>query len=94
MHGGKNEQVSSRGNLWPSNRVVERSELPPHQSVYTFALYYQAIEFIKAKYETIMSEVVPEKKVYIHVIAARVRMDMKIMFSEVKDQLRQTYGRK
>ena len=33
----------------------------------------------------------PGKEVFIHVIAARVRMDMKIMFADVKDTLKKIY---
>ena len=38
--------------------------------------------------QDIMERVCPGKKVYIHVIAARVRMDMKIAFGEVKETLK------
>jgi hypothetical protein len=38
--------------------------------------------------QDIMERVCPGKKVYIHVMAARVRMDMKIAFGEVKETLK------
>jgi len=47
-----------------------------------------AVEFIEKKYQDIMERVCPGKKVYINVIAARVRMDMKIAFGEVKETLK------
>ena len=37
-----------------------------------------ALDYIKSKYQKIMDEEMPGKKVHISVIAARVRMDMKI----------------
>ena len=50
-----------------------------------------AINFIEAKYRSIMNEVCPGKPVYIHVIAARLRQDMKIAFGEVREQLKKLY---
>jgi hypothetical protein len=50
-----------------------------------------ALDFIEAKYRAIMNEHVPGKPVYIHVIAARVRMDMKVAFGEVKEQLKKLF---
>lgn len=47
-----------------------------------------ALDFIKAKFAAIMAKHVPGKAVHFHVIAARVRMDMKIAFSEVKGTLK------
>ena len=38
-----------------------------------------------------MQENVPGKIVYLHIIAARVRMDMKIAFGEVKEQLKKLF---
>lgn len=46
-----------------------------------------AIDHIKGLYQDVMNEVCPGKAVYIHVIAARVRLDMKVMFQEVKEVL-------
>jgi G-protein alpha subunit len=42
-----------------------------------------ALEYIEKRYKMIMQENVPGKTVYVHVIAARLRMDMKIAFGEV-----------
>ena len=42
-----------------------------------------ALDYIEKRYKTIMQENVPGKPVYVHVIAARLRMDMKIAFGEV-----------
>jgi GTPase SAR1 family protein len=47
-----------------------------------------AVEYIEKKYHEIMARVCPGKQVYINVIAARVRMDMKIAFGEVKETLK------
>lgn len=38
--------------------------------------------------QDIMERVCPGKKLYIQVIAARVRMDMKVAFGEVKETLK------
>lgn len=53
-----------------------------------------AVEYIKKKYEAIMAEHCPGKHVYIHVIAARLRMDMKVAFGEVKEELKKLYAPK
>jgi len=50
-----------------------------------------ALDYIKSQYQKIMEEEVPGKQVHISVIAARVRMDMKIMFADVKEQLKKFY---
>eukprot|EP00752_Nemacystus_decipiens_P009664 g8633.t1 len=47
-----------------------------------------ALRFIEQKYKQAMLSKVPGKNVTVHVIAARVRMDMKIAFGEVKDEIR------
>mmetsp|Transcript_31299 Transcript_31299/g.29840 ORF Transcript_31299/g.29840 Transcript_31299/m.29840 type:complete len:356 (-) Transcript_31299:403-1470(-) len=47
-----------------------------------------ALDFIERRYKLIMQEHVPGKPVYVHVIAARLRMDMKIAFGEVKEKLK------
>eukprot|EP00595_Chromulina_sp_UTEXLB2642_P003257 CAMPEP_0196763246 /NCGR_PEP_ID=MMETSP1095-20130614/3683_1 /TAXON_ID=96789 ORGANISM="Chromulina nebulosa, Strain UTEXLB2642" /NCGR_SAMPLE_ID=MMETSP1095 /ASSEMBLY_ACC=CAM_ASM_000446 /LENGTH=356 /DNA_ID=CAMNT_0042116007 /DNA_START=137 /DNA_END=1207 /DNA_ORIENTATION=+ len=51
----------------------------------------EALKYIEAKYKAIMEECVPGKVVYVHVIAARLRMDMKIAFGEVREQLKKLY---
>ena len=43
-----------------------------------------ALEYIEKRYKMIMQEHVPGKPVYVHIIAARLRMDMKIAFGEVR----------
>jgi hypothetical protein len=50
-----------------------------------------ALDYIKKKYETVMAEHCPGKPVYIHVIAARIRMDMKVAFGDVKEELKKLY---
>jgi len=50
-----------------------------------------ALEFIQSKYEAIMEEECPGKGVIIQVIAARVRLDMKIAFGIVKETLKKLY---
>lgn len=47
-----------------------------------------AVDYITMKYNQIVDRNCPGRKIYIHVIAARVRMDMKIAFGEVKEQLK------
>ena len=50
-----------------------------------------ALEFIQQQYLTIMEEECPGKQLYIQIIAARVRLDMKIAFGEVKETLKKLY---
>jgi len=50
-----------------------------------------ALEYIEKKYKEIMQEHVPGKPVYVFIIAARVRLDMKVAFGEVKDQLKKLF---
>ena len=50
-----------------------------------------ALDYIHTKYETIMEEECPGKQLYIQIIAARVRLDMKIAFGEVKETLKRLY---
>jgi len=47
-----------------------------------------ALDFIEQKYKAVMEQHCPGKEVNIFVIAARVRMDMKMAFGEVKDMVR------
>ncbi|CAM9888294.1 unnamed protein product [Scytosiphon promiscuus] len=47
-----------------------------------------ALKYIENKYKQAMLSKVPGKDVVVHIIAARVRMDMKIAFGEVKDEIR------
>lgn len=49
-----------------------------------------AIEFIQQKFRDVVKKHTPHKNVHLHVIAARVRMDMKMAFGEVKDNLKRS----
>lgn len=51
-----------------------------------------ALEFIKMKFNQVVEKHTPGKPLVIHVIAARVRRDMKMAFGEVKDQLKKEKG--
>ena len=51
-----------------------------------------ALDYIENKYREIMQANIPGKPVYIHIIAARVRMDMKVAFGEVKETLKKIYA--
>ena len=51
-----------------------------------------ALDYITNKYNEIMEKHVPGKKPYVHIVAARVRMDMKIAFGEVKEQTKKIYA--
>ncbi|CBN73927.1 GPA5, alpha subunit of a heterotrimeric G protein [Ectocarpus siliculosus] len=53
-----------------------------------------ALRFIEQKYKQAMLSKVPGKDVTVHIIAARVRMDMKIAFGEVKDEIRRSFDSK
>lgn len=50
-----------------------------------------ALEYIQKQYNEIMQRHCPGKTVYLHVIAARLRMDMKVAFGEVKETLKKIY---
>ncbi len=49
-----------------------------------------ALEFIQQKFRDVLHQHVPEKPLPIHIIAARVRRDMKLAFGEVKDNLKKS----
>ena len=51
----------------------------------------QALNYIESKYKAIMEEHCPGKPLFICVIAARVRMDMKMAFGTVKDELKKMF---
>jgi len=53
-----------------------------------------AVQYIESKYREVLQKSVPGKEVSIHVVAARVRMDMKIAFADVKDSLKNIYAKK
>lgn len=50
-----------------------------------------AIQFVVQKFRKILHEHNPGKSLKIFVIAAKVRMDMKIAFNEIKDTLKKLY---
>jgi hypothetical protein len=47
-----------------------------------------AVEYIKSKFLDVAKKFCPNKKIYIQVIEARLRMDMKVAFGEVKEELK------
>eukprot|EP00611_Tribonema_gayanum_P021594 TRINITY_DN4184_c0_g1_i1.p1 TRINITY_DN4184_c0_g1~~TRINITY_DN4184_c0_g1_i1.p1 ORF type:complete len:358 (-),score=131.00 TRINITY_DN4184_c0_g1_i1:797-1870(-) len=51
-----------------------------------------ALEYIEKKYTEVMDKYCLGKGVNVHVVAARVRMDMKIAFGEVKEQIKAIYA--
>jgi hypothetical protein len=52
---------------------------------------FHALEHIKSKYTAVMEKHCPGKKLPIHITAARVRMDMKIAFGDVKEEIKNIY---
>jgi hypothetical protein len=53
-----------------------------------------ALDYITAKFLDIAKKRCPDKKIYIHIIAARLRMDMKVAFGEVKEELKRLMNKK
>lgn len=53
-----------------------------------------ALDHIKAKYNAVMQQHCPGKDLEISIVAARVRMDMKIAFADVKDSIKKLYKSK
>ena len=53
-----------------------------------------AIDFISEKFKSILARFRPNYELNVHVIAARVRMDMKMAFGEVKDQIKAHYQKR
>ena len=51
-----------------------------------------ALSYIEGKYRAALKAVHPSKPLYVQVIAARVRMDMKIAFGEVREELKRLYS--
>ena len=49
-----------------------------------------ALEFIQQKFRDVLHQHCPGKPLSIHIIAARVRRDMKMAFGEVKDNLKRS----
>lgn len=54
----------------------------------------KSLKFIENEYRKRMEANVPGKQLYSFIIAARVRMDMKIAFGEVKDTMKNIYQKK
>ncbi len=50
-----------------------------------------ALDHIKSKYSAVMERHCPGKSFPIHIVAARVRMDMKIAFGDVKEEIKKIY---
>lgn len=48
---------------------------------------HAALEFVRSQYMAVMDEVVAGKALYHHVVAARLRMDMKVAWGDVKEQV-------
>ncbi|CAM9354697.1 unnamed protein product [Ectocarpus sp. 12 AP-2014] len=55
---------------------------------------HAAVEYVQAEYTKILEEAVPGKELHVHVVAARVRMDMKVAWGDVKEQLKRMNSRK
>jgi hypothetical protein len=53
-----------------------------------------AIDFIAEQFKSITAKFRPNYELNIHVIAARVRMDMKSAFGEVKDLIKAHYQKR
>eukprot|EP00752_Nemacystus_decipiens_P001424 g1404.t1 len=47
---------------------------------------HAALKFLEAQYAKVLDAAVPGKELHAHVVAARVRMDMKVAWGDVKDQ--------
>ena len=50
-----------------------------------------ALKYIESKYVEIREKTIPGKQVYVSVIAARLRMDMKVAFGEIRETLKRLY---
>mmetsp|Transcript_3078 Transcript_3078/g.5232 ORF Transcript_3078/g.5232 Transcript_3078/m.5232 type:complete len:369 (-) Transcript_3078:312-1418(-) len=50
-----------------------------------------ALTFIKGKFQHVVEEHCPGKNIHFHIVAARVRMDMKVAFGEVKQILKKLH---
>ncbi|CAM9999882.1 unnamed protein product, partial [Discosporangium mesarthrocarpum] len=48
---------------------------------------HEALAFVEKQYRTIVDATCPNKPLFVHVVAARVRMDMKVAWIDVKDQV-------
>ena len=66
---------------YPLKRCFDEYEGPPGEM-------QPALDYIQQKFLDVAKQRCPGKKIYIHVIAARLRMDMKVAFGEVKEELK------
>lgn len=55
---------------------------------------HEATEFIRDQFHERFKEVTPSKDFHCHILSARVRMDMKIAFGEVKNVIKQFHSSK
>ncbi|CAM9169366.1 unnamed protein product [Choristocarpus tenellus] len=55
---------------------------------------HEALRFVEGKFRGIVQASCPNKKLFVHVVAARLRMDMKVAWGDVKEQLKAIYSRK
>jgi len=69
--------------------MIRTTDLSTCFDDYTFGCdAHQATQFIRKQFETRFKEVTPGKEFHCHILSARVRMDMKIAFGEVKDAIK------
>jgi hypothetical protein len=50
--------------------------------------------FIERKFQAVVARVAPSKKLHTHIIAARVRMDVKCCWAEITSTIKQRYAKK
>lgn len=50
-----------------------------------------ALEYLQAQYTKAVEIATPGKELYVHVVAARVRMDMKVAWGDVKEQVKHNF---
>lgn len=53
---------------------------------------HSALDYVRLEYVRVMEEAVPGKELHTHVVAARLRMDMKMAWGDVKDKLKKLRG--
>ncbi|CAM9342168.1 unnamed protein product [Phaeothamnion confervicola] len=63
-------------------------------SAIEFSTRFLADAFCAGRYREVAEATVPGKPLFVHVVAARVRMDMKVAWGDVKDQLKNIYEKK
>lgn len=49
---------------------------------------HSALDYVRLEYVRVMEEAVPGKELHTHVVAARLRMDMKMAWGDVKDKVK------